>query len=367
MSTLNMNSIGKKSELEEWRNDPKNWSSSESVNYTTFLLEKLFSTADKLWIIILEFVGVGRADFYQDPCESCKCDCDKRVHCLAEIGIGIGCININVNDNVLLNRKTVHINHFLWSIGASSKYWYNFVKKYKQTLEYKEFIINNNAIYKIEMLKHVNQHLCETMTLSEVYKGVLYDRMNYPNKETKEKIEKFINHDCREFYEITDLGDGWERINNITPEQEREMLHYKFQILTNEPHKFLNPAYKYDEKMGWWYGNIINNTENMGWWYDHVITCKECLEFLNESPTCYCRSDSYEWEDCLPSCFLRTTKNPVYALKEKDFGKDKDILVNEITDYTLEYVIRKHRTDDPDEKFLLMQQIHRHDRDHDSD
>ncbi len=37
--------------------------------------------------------------------------------------------------------------------------------------------------------------------------------------------------------------------------------------------------------MGWWYGDTINNTENMGWWYDHVITCKECLEFLNESPT----------------------------------------------------------------------------------
>ena len=50
----------------------------------------------------------------------------------------------------------------------------------------------------------------------------------------------------------------------------------------------LNPAYKYDEDMGWWYGDTINNTENMGWWYDHVITCKECLEFLNESPTCYC-------------------------------------------------------------------------------
>ena len=152
------------------------------------------------------------------------------------------------------------------------------------------------------MLKHVNEDSCETMTLSEVYKEVLYDRENYPNKETKKKIEKFIHHDCREFYEIIDLGDGWERIGSITPEQEREMLHYKFQILTNEPHKFLNPAYKYDEDMGWWYGNIINNPENMGWWYDHVITCKECLEFLNESPTCYCRSDSY--------CLLYTSPSP---------------------------------------------------------
>ena len=47
--------------------------------------------------------------------------------------------------------------------------------------------------------------------------------------------------------------------------------------LTNESHKFLNPAYKHDEDMGWWYGNTIKYTENMGWWYDHVITCKKCL------------------------------------------------------------------------------------------
>ena len=367
-----MNSIGKKSELEIWRNDPKNWvgsNSSESVN-CTFLLEKLldnlFHTTDH-WSIVLEFLGVGRADFYQDPCESCKCECDKRVHCLAETGIGIGCININVNDNVLLNRKTVHINHFLWSFGASCKHFYNIVKKYKQKKEYKKSIINNNVLYKIEMLKHVNEDLCETMTLSDVYKEVLYDRINYPNKETKGKIEKFINHDCREFYEIIDLGNGIVEINPITREQEREMLHYKFEILTNEPHKFLNPSYKYDEDMGWWYGNIINNQEDMGWWYDHVITCKECLEFLNESPTCYCRSYYYEWEDCLPSFYLRPTKNPVYTEMLKDFGKDKDILVKSTTDYTLEYVIRKHRTDDPDEKFLLMEQLYRHDSDYDSD
>ena len=88
------------------------------------------------------------------------------------------------------------------------------------------------------------------------------------------------------------------------------MLHYKFQILTNEPHKFLNPAYKYDEDMGWLYGNRIKYTENMGWWYDHVITCKKCLEFLNYSPTCYCRRS--EWKDCLPSFFLRHIKYPVY-------------------------------------------------------
>ena len=34
----------------------------------------------------------------------------------------------------------------------------------------------------------LNEDLCETMTLSDVYKEVLYDRINYPNKETKTKI-----------------------------------------------------------------------------------------------------------------------------------------------------------------------------------
>ena len=64
-------------ELEKWRDDPKNWvgsNSSESVNCTFLLenlLDNLFHPTDQ-WSIVLEFLGVGRADFYQDPCESCK-------------------------------------------------------------------------------------------------------------------------------------------------------------------------------------------------------------------------------------------------------------------------------------------------------
>ena len=69
-------------ELEKWRDDPKNWSVSESVN-CTILLDNLFHTTD-IWNIVLEFVGVGVADFYQDSRECCKCDCDKRIHSLSK-------------------------------------------------------------------------------------------------------------------------------------------------------------------------------------------------------------------------------------------------------------------------------------------
>ena len=317
--------------------------SSEHVN-CTILLENLFKIPDELWKIILEFVGIGRSEFYQDPCESCKCDCDKRVHFLSDKGIGIGCININIKDNVLLNRRTAHINDFLWSIGYSCKHLYNVVKEFQQTLEYKKFIINNNVIYKIEMLKHVNEDLCETI--------------NYPNKEIKKKIEDFITHDCEEFYNpcIVNAVKGT-KIKLLSHEEEREMLHYKFQILTNEPHKFLNPVYKYDEDMGWLYGNTIKYTENMGWWYDHVITCKKCLEFLNDSPTCYCRRD--EWKDCLPSFFLRPTKYSVYDNVYWDPSRPT-FYTKEIVGYNTAYVIRSFRTDDPMEKCNFLDEYIKH-------
>ena len=146
-------------ELEKWRDDPKNWvgsNSSESVNCIFLLenlLDNLFHPTDQ-WSIVLEFLGVGRSDFYQDPCESCKCECDKRVHCLSENGIGIGCININVNDNVLLNRKTVHINHFLWSFGSSCKHFYNIVKKYKQKKELTQLYPQLLDILQVDLFSH---------------------------------------------------------------------------------------------------------------------------------------------------------------------------------------------------------------------
>jgi len=362
-------------ELEIWRDDPKNWvgsnSLSESVN-CTILLENLFQIPDELWKIILDFLNIGVADFYQDPYECCQCDCDKRVHYLSENGIGIGCININVKDNVLLNRRTAHINDFLWSIGYSCKHLYKVVEKFKRKKEYKKFIINNNVLYKIEMLKHINEDLCETLTLSEVYKEVLYNRENYPNKEIKKKIEDFITHDCEEFYNPSVLNavKGMKIKPLLSHEEEREMLHYKFQILTNEPHKFLNPAYKYDEDMGWLYGNTIKYTENMGWWYDHVITCKKCLEFLNDSPTCYCRRS--EWKDCLPSFFLRHIKYPVYDNVYWDPSRPT-FYTKEIVRHNTAYVIRSFRSDDPMEKCNFLDEHIKHEHedyynsDYDSD
>jgi len=321
-------------ELEKWRDDPKNWSVSESVN-CTILLDNLFHTTD-LWNIVLEFSGVGVADFYQDSRECCKCDCDKRIHSLSKNGIGIGCIDIHAKDNVLLNRRTTHIDDFLWSIGYSCKHFYNVIKTFQESLEYKKFIINNNVIYKIEMLKSVNYYYdisdkCETLTLSEVYKQVL-NGSKYPSAQIKEKVENFIKHDCEDFNTVEIPDNTWKHMNykqvrKIYSENTIALNAYKYEILTNEAHKILKPIDKYDENIGW---------------YKHTIKCKECLKFLNHSPTCYCRENTVRntWRNRSANFLIKPKK--IYSFNDKEIRQmsTRELREFKTGDYNLDLKVR---------------------------
>lgn len=252
----------------------------ENWSKELFLLDNLFHTTD-VWNIVLEFIGVGRSIFYKSYKDCVPWDCDKKIYNLSSHGRGIGCVNKNAGK--LLNRRNVHIDDALWAIGQSCKHMYNSVYYFEHSLECKKFIITNNLLYKIEMIKHYEKEdtpKCKMISLCEAYRRVFNkDDYFYPNKKAKVAIEDFINHDCQEFSD--------KNVSNA----------HKWNILMNEPCDILNPPYEFDENDGW---------------YKPITKCKGCLKFLNHSPICCShKSSNKSW----PSCFVRPHKIPVFIDK----------------------------------------------------
>ena len=299
-----------------------------------FLLDNLFHIAD-VWSIVLEFIGVGRSIFYKSSEVYTPWDCDKKIYNLSSHGRGIGCVHKNAN--ILLNRRSVHIDDALWNIGYSCKHMYNVIYDFQHSLECKKLIITNNLLYKIEMMKYYEEerkmmssltsvslwsfdttdfnHLtekCKMISLCEAYRRILYkDCYSYPTHKARVATEDFIEHDCQEFDDIYKSNA------------------HKWKILMSEPWDILNPSYEFDDYCGW---------------FKPVIKCKGCLRFLNHSPVCC----SHPHVDCptYPRFFLRPHKSPVYHDITKDFGIYRDILVTDVDYYKTLYIISSYRSEE---------------------
>ena len=284
----------------------------ENWSKELIMLDEVFHTTD-VWNIVLEFIGVGRSIFYKSHKMCDPWDCDKKIYNLSSHGRGIGCVNKDAGK--FLNRRSVHIDDALWAIGQSCKYMYISVYDFEHSLECKKFIITNNLLYKIEMIKHYEKNQdtkkCEMISLCEAYRRVFNNKdYMYPNSYTKIAIGNFIHHDCEEFSE------------------EYESNAHKFHILMSEPCDILNSPYKFDDNYGW---------------YKPIIKCKGCLKFLHHSPICYShKSPKNSW----PTIFIRPDSIPVYTYIERDFGIHKDILVKEVDYYKTIYIICKYRSEE---------------------
>jgi len=317
----------------------------ENWSKELFLLDNLFHTTD-VWNIVLEFIGVGRSIFYKSHKMCDPWDCDKKIYNLSSHGRGIGCVNKNAGK--LLNRRSVHIDDALWAIGQSCKYMYVSVYDFEHSLECKKFIITNNLLYKIEMIKHYEKNQdkkkCEMISLCEAYRRVFNgnDYM-YPNSKARIAIEDFIYHDCEEF-------NG-----------EYESNAHKFHILMNEPCDILNSPYKFDENYGW---------------YKPIIKCKGCLKFLQHSPICYShKSPKNSW----PMIFVRPHKIPVYIDKtDKNHYKkykycgmtmyvDRYLISSEVDYFKTIYVRSKYRNKLEYDSEYCDSDVDYYDNDYDSD
>ena len=320
-----------------------------------FLLDNLFHNTD-VWSIVLEFIGVGRSIFYKSSEVYTPWDCDKKIFNLSSHGRGIGCVHKNAS--ILLNRRSVHIDDALWAIGQSCKYMYIAVYDFQHSLECKKFIITNNLLYKIEMMKYYEEewkkisplvpfltpmhfditehnHLtkkCKMISLCEAYRRVLNkDCYSYPTYKARVVIENFIEHDCQEFDDIYKSNA------------------HKWKILMSEPWDILNPSDEFDDYRGW---------------FKPIVKCKGCLRFLNYSPVCC----SHPHEDCdtYPRFFLRPHQSPVFHDITKDFGIYRDILVTDVFYYKTLYIISYYRSDEDYRNIYIRRNNHRnYDENHD--